>query len=42
MDPTWVATGLKVELETLVSDFSDYESLLIITSIATSDDWKKQ
>lgn len=26
MDPTWVATGLKVELDTLVSDSFDYES----------------
>lgn len=32
MDPTWVATGLKVELDTLVSDFFDYKLSLIITS----------
>lgn len=24
MDPTWVATGLKVEMETLVSDIFNY------------------
>lgn len=41
MDPTWVVTGLKTEVDTLVSAFSQFsgcESLLVTTSNRTFND----